>query len=72
MRPGEDSYLNRLAIRSTPSSEKRRAARVISNIRRAEQALVAGSRDLITRSAKKIQTTLARIWGEEPAAKSIV
>ena len=31
----------------------------------AEQALVAANRDLITRFEQKIQTTLARIWGEE-------
>jgi restriction endonuclease S subunit len=31
----------------------------------AEQALVAGNRELISRFEKKIQTTLARIWGEE-------
>ena len=31
----------------------------------AEQALVAANRELITRFEKKIQTTLARIWGEE-------
>ena len=31
----------------------------------AEQALVAANRDLITRLEKKIQKTLARIWGEE-------
>ena len=30
-----------------------------------EQALVAASRELISRFEKKIQTTLARIWGEE-------
>ena len=30
----------------------------------AEQALVAGNRDLIARFEKKIQATLARIWGE--------
>jgi type I restriction enzyme M protein len=35
----------------------------------AEQALVAANRELISRFEKKIQTTLARIWGEEaPAA----
>ena len=35
----------------------------------AEQALVAVNRELITRFEKKIQDTLARIWGEEtPAA----
>jgi len=30
----------------------------------AEQALVAANRELITRFEKKIQATLARIWGE--------
>lgn len=35
----------------------------------AEQALVAANRELIDRFEKKIQATLARIWGEErPAA----
>jgi type I restriction enzyme M protein len=35
----------------------------------AEQALVAGNRELLTRFEHKIQATLARIWGEEtPAA----
>ncbi len=33
----------------------------------AEQALVAANRDLITRFEHKIQTTLARIWGEREA-----
>ena len=31
----------------------------------AEQKLVAANRELITRFEQKIQTTLARIWGEE-------
>jgi type I restriction enzyme M protein len=31
----------------------------------AEQALVASNRELITRFEKKIQVTLARIWGEQ-------
>ncbi|MGA8089467.1 MAG: N-6 DNA methylase [Terracidiphilus sp.] len=31
----------------------------------AEQALVAGNRELIARFERKIQTTLARVWGEE-------
>jgi type I restriction enzyme M protein len=30
-----------------------------------EQALVAANRALIVRFEKKIQTTLARVWGEE-------
>jgi type I restriction enzyme M protein len=34
----------------------------------AEQALVAANRELISRFEKKIQASLARIWGEsEPA-----
>lgn len=33
----------------------------------AEQALVAANRELIARFEKKIQTTLARVWGEEEA-----
>ncbi len=33
----------------------------------AEQALVAANRELITRFEKKIQATLARVWGEEEA-----
>jgi type I restriction enzyme M protein len=36
----------------------------------AEQALVAANRELITRFQKKIQATLARIWGEAAAADS--
>jgi type I restriction enzyme M protein len=31
----------------------------------AEQALVAANRELITRFERKIQATLARIWGEQ-------
>jgi hypothetical protein len=31
----------------------------------AEQALVAANRELIARFEKKIQGTLARVWGEE-------
>lgn len=31
----------------------------------AEQALVAANRELIMRFEKKIQATLARVWGEE-------
>ena len=31
----------------------------------AEQALVAANRELLTRFDRKIQATLARIWGEE-------
>ncbi|MFN3889602.1 MAG: N-6 DNA methylase [Beijerinckiaceae bacterium] len=35
----------------------------------AEQALVAANRELITRFERKIQATLARIWGAEPSDK---
>jgi restriction endonuclease S subunit len=35
----------------------------------AERALVAGNRELIARFEKKIQATLARVWGEEPEPK---
>jgi hypothetical protein len=38
----------------------------------AEQALVAANRELISRFEKKIQTTLARIWGEETSATTKV
>ena len=31
-----------------------------------QQALVTANRELITRFEKKIQVTLARVWGEEP------
>jgi type I restriction enzyme M protein len=34
----------------------------------AEQALVAANRELISRFEKKIQATLARVWGQEEAA----
>jgi restriction endonuclease S subunit len=34
----------------------------------AEQALVAANRELIARFKKKIQTTLARVWGEDELA----
>lgn len=41
--------------------------RVVSEIE-AEQALVAANRELIACFEKKIQATLARIWGEDVAA----
>ena len=34
----------------------------------AEQALVAANRELIARFEKKIQATLARVWGEDEPA----
>lgn len=36
----------------------------------AEQALVAANRELIARFEKKIQSTLARLWGEEKTAEA--
>ncbi len=36
----------------------------------AEQSLVAANRELITRFEKKIQATLARIWGEAAPSNS--
>lgn len=35
----------------------------------AEQVLVAANRELITRFEKKIQATLARVWGEEEKSR---
>ncbi|WP_413913960.1 hypothetical protein [Candidatus Skiveiella danica] len=35
----------------------------------AEQALVAGNRELITRFEAKIQATLALVWGEEDSTR---
>ena len=37
----------------------------------AEQALVAANRELIERFEKKIQSTLARIWGEETTVAAV-
>ena len=36
----------------------------------AEQGLVNANRDLIARFEKKIQATLARVWGEDAPASS--
>jgi type I restriction enzyme M protein len=36
----------------------------------AEQALVAANRELIVRMEKKIQATVARIWGDTPATEA--
>lgn len=41
--------------------------RIVAEIE-AEQALVAANRELITRFERKIQATLARVWGEETAS----
>jgi len=45
-----------------PPIETQRA--IVAEIE-AEQALVAANRDLITRMEKKIQSTIARVWGEK-------
>jgi type I restriction enzyme M protein len=51
---------------SLPSPSEQRA--IVAEIE-AEQTLVAANRELIARFEKKIQATLARVWGEaEPAA----
>ncbi|MCC7142271.1 MAG: N-6 DNA methylase [Candidatus Eisenbacteria bacterium] len=50
-----------------PPLEAQRA--IVAEIE-AEQALVAANRDLIARMEKKIQATLARVWGEEPEPTS--
>ena len=42
-----------------PRSARKPASKV-----KAEQALVAANRELIARFEKKIQATLARLWGE--------
>jgi len=46
-----------------PSLEIQRA--IVAEIE-AEQALVNANRELIARMEKKVQATLARLWGEEP------
>lgn len=38
----------------------------------AEQALVAANRELIARFEQKIQTTLARVWGDNEAVSADV
>ena len=38
----------------------------------AEQALVAANRELIARFEKKIQATLARVWGEDKPALAVI
>ncbi len=50
-----------------PSLETQRA--IVAEIE-AEQALVAANRELITRFERKIQATLARVWGEESPVSS--
>jgi type I restriction enzyme M protein len=55
--------LNELKIPLPPLATQRA---IVAEIE-AEQALVAANRELITRFEQKIQATLARVWGEEPA-----
>ncbi len=52
-----------------PPLETQRA--IVAEIE-AEQALVAANRELIAQMEKKIQATLARIWGEEKDTKNFV
>lgn len=53
-------FIRNLAIPLPPLATQQA---VVAEIE-AEQALVAGNRELITRFEEKIQATLARIWGE--------
>ena len=50
-------------LQNSPGTPHPTASIVAEN--EAEQALVAAYRELITRFDRKIQATLARIWGEE-------
>lgn len=52
--------LNELKIPLPPLATQRA---IVAEIE-AEQSLVSANRELITRFEQKIQTTLARIWGE--------
>ncbi|MFM8420111.1 MAG: N-6 DNA methylase [Verrucomicrobiota bacterium] len=58
--------LSELQIPLPPLSTQRA---IVAEIE-AEQALVGANRELITRFEKKIQATLARVWGEEAPAAS--
>ncbi len=55
------SYLRRFEVAIPPLAAQRA---IVADIE-AEQALVAANRELIARMEKKIQSTLARVWGEE-------
>ena len=59
------SKLKRMDI-AVPSLEIQQA--IVLEIE-AEQALVDGNRELITRFEKKIQQTIARVWGEDGAGE---
>jgi type I restriction enzyme M protein len=54
-------FLSELAIPLPPLATQQAIVAEIET----EQALVAANRELIARFEKKIQTTLARVWGEE-------
>jgi type I restriction enzyme M protein len=60
------SVLKEICVPVPPISTQQE---IVSEIK-AEQALVAANRELIARFEKKIQATLARIWGDEPPATS--
>ena len=57
--------LNRIPIPIPDDVTTQRA--IVAEIE-AEQALVAANRELIARFEKKIQATLARVWGEDDPA----
>lgn len=57
------SVLKEIKIPLPPLAEQKAIVEEIA----AEQALVNANRELIERMEKKIQATLARVWGEEPA-----
>jgi hypothetical protein len=59
-------------VRAVPRTfrEGRSDASDLGDLSDAEQALVAANRELITRFEKKIQATLARVWGEESIEKT--
>jgi len=57
-------HLKQMRIHLPPLATQRTIVAAIE----AEQALVAANRELITRFEKKIQATLARVWGENESA----
>ena len=63
-----EAYLTKLNAAEIPLPPLATQKTIVAEIE-AEQSLVAANRDLIARFEKKIQATLARVWGEEePAA----
>lgn len=60
---GYKRHFGKLAESKIPTPPIQRQRQIVAEIE-AEQALVAVNRDLITRFEKKIQATLARVWGE--------